>query len=193
MSPNDRRLRAAACGALGFAAACALGAAGASPLASVAQATDAGAGASTSSVTGGERSPASATLEKCVIAGDQLERYATFVGRMVALPGATEMAMRIDIEERARGHLFFRRVEGAASPGLGAWRASEPGVQIFKDVKQVSNLAAQLEYRALVRFRWTGPKGIVVKREVLRTPACRQPGHAGQVGSETSTARMPGR
>jgi hypothetical protein len=122
-------------------------------------------------------------LEKCATAGDQLERYATFVGRMVALPGATEMAMRIDVEQRAPGHLFFRRVEGAGSPGLGAWRASEPGVQIFKDVKQVSNLAAQLEYRAVVRFRWSGPQGIVMKREVLRTPACRQPAHAGQARS----------
>ncbi len=178
MSPIDRRLRAAACAALGFAAALALGGAGA---------------AAASAGTNGDRPPASATLEKCVTAGDQLERYATFAGRMVALPDTTGMAMRIDVEERAPGHLFFRRVEGAGSPGLGAWRASEPGVQIFKDVKQVSNLSAQLEYRAVVRFRWSGPKGIVVKREVLRTPACRQPGHVGQVGSEAATARMLGR
>jgi hypothetical protein len=158
------------------------GAANGGSVAGSTQANGAGAGASSASTNGVDRPPASAILEKCVAAANQLERYATFAGRMVALPGTTGMAMRIDVEERAPGRLYFHRVDGAGAPGVSAWRTAEPGVQIFKDLKQVSNLAAQLEYRAIVRFRWTGPKGAVVRREVLHTPACRQPAHAGQVG-----------
>ena len=126
--------------------------------------------------------PAVASLERCVTTADQVERYATFAGRMVALPGSTGMAMRIDLEERVPGQLYFHRVEEAGALDVGAWRTSEPGVKIFKDVKQVSNLGTALEYRAVVHFRWMSSRETVLKREVLRTAICRQPAHAGQVG-----------
>lgn len=139
------------------------------------------------------RQPANAQLERCVQAEDQAERYATFAGRMIALPGSTGMAMRIDIQERTPGEISFHRVEGPGVSGLGSWRDAEAGVKIFKDVKQVTNLGAPLEYRAIVRFRWTAPKGVVVKRELLRTPVCREFAPEGGVGGEASTARMPAR
>jgi hypothetical protein len=137
--------------------------------------------------------PASAVLEKCVTAASQLERYATFVGRMSAVPGSTGMAMRIAIEERAAGEAGFHQLEGAGTPVAGAWRSAEPDVKIFKDVKVLTNLEAPVDYRAVVRFRWTNAKGLVIRREVLRTPACHQPAPEGQVGSEDATARIRSR
>lgn len=136
-----------------------------------------------------ERVPAAAVLEKCVTSANPLERYAIFFGRMSAIPGGAGMAIRIGIEERSPG-VTFHLLETAGTPGLGSWRTSEPGVKIFKDVKQVSNLDAPADYRAVVRFRWTDAKGTVIKREVLRTSVCRQPASEAQVGAQAPTARM---
>lgn len=140
-----------------------------------------------------QHTPAVALLEKCVTAATQLERYATFAGRMLALPGTTSMSIRIDIEERPQGQTAFRRSEGAGTSGLASWRSSEPGVKIFKDVKQVTNLDAPVDYRAAVHFRWIGSKGVLIKREVLHTSVCHEPAPEVQVGSEAPTARMPSR
>jgi hypothetical protein len=127
-----------------------------------------------------DRQPASANLERCVTYSTQIERYVTFAGRMIALPGSTEMAMRIDVEERLPGQDGFHLLEDAGGPRLGVWRTSEQGVKIFKDFKQVSNLQAPAAYRAQISFRWTakgtdGARDVVIKRETLRTAACRQP------------------
>jgi hypothetical protein len=130
------------------------------------------------------RTPAAAMLEACVTSADPAERSATFVGRMTAVPGSVSMAIRMGVEERTSGELGFHSLEDTSTPALGAWRISEPGVKIFKDLKQVTNLSAAADYRAVVHFRWTSVKGAVVKRETLRTPACRQPAPEGQVGSE---------
>lgn len=143
-----------------------------------------------------DRQPASAILDRCVTSSTQIERYATFAGRMVALPGSTEMAMRIDVEERLRGQDGFRPVEDAGAPSLGVWRTSEQGVKIFKDLKQVSNLQAPAAYRAEISFRWIakgigGGRDVVIKKETLHTPACKQPTPERQLGAEASAARMP--
>ena len=61
------------------------------------------------------------------------------------------------------------------------WRSSEPGVKIYKYVKQVTNLDAPAAYRAIVRFRWTGERGRVLKRDELHTPRCIEPTLPGQV------------
>jgi hypothetical protein len=137
--------------------------------------------------------PAAATVEACVTAAESSERSATFAGRMTAVPGGASMAMRIGVEEHVAGVPGFHSLEGTDAPALGAWRSSEAGVKIFKDLKQVTNLSTDAYYRGVVHFRWTGVKGAVIKREVLRTPACRQPAPEGQVGSEGTTARMPSR
>lgn len=134
--------------------------------------------------------PASVTLEKCVTAAARSESFAVFTGRMSAVPGATGMAMRIGIEVRTPEEPFFHPLEGNVA-ATGSWRTSEPGVKIFKDLKQVSNLSGPADYRGVVRFRWTSSKGALVKREVLRTTPCHQPAPEVQAGSgEASTARM---
>lgn len=135
---------------------------------------------------------ASATLEKCVISAEQSERYATFAGHMIAVPGSTGMAMRIGIEDRVAGERFHL-VESVSAPGLGAWRGAESGVKSFKDLKQVTNLGVPVDYRGIVHFRWTDSKGIVIKHETMRTPVCREVAPEGKVGGQAPTARMPSR
>ncbi len=139
-----------------------------------------------------ERTAASATLEKCVTSPEPSERYATFAGHMIAVLGSTGMAMRIGIEDRLAGERFHL-LESVSAPGLGAWRGAETGVKSFKDLKQVTNLSVPVDYRGVVRFRWTNSKGIVIKHETLRTPVCREVAPEGNVGGQAPTARMPSR
>jgi hypothetical protein len=91
---------------------------------------------------------------------------------MVATAATQKMAMKIVLEERTRGEAEYHPVPG---PGFGVWRPSEPGVKIYKYVKQVTNLAAPAVYRTTVKFRWVGDKGKVIKRAELRSSRCFQP------------------
>jgi hypothetical protein len=114
----------------------------------------------------------SATLEQCVTSVLQIERSSTFAGEMTAVPGTARMAMRIEVQESLPGEVAFHTV---AAPGLGVWRDSDPKVKIYKYLKQVTNLSAPADYRALVRFRWMGAKGRVIKRAERVTPRCDEP------------------
>ncbi len=114
----------------------------------------------------------SVTLEQCVTSSVQAERSATFVAQMVATAPTQKMAIKINLEERLRGEPEYHVV---TAPGFGVWRPSEPGVKIYKYVKQVTNLTAPVAYRVAVKFRWVGDKGKVIKRADLRSPRCFQP------------------
>ena len=114
----------------------------------------------------------SAALQQCVTAVVQTERSATFAGEMSAVAGTARMAMRIDVQERISGEPRFHAI---LAPGLGVWRVSDPKVKIYMYLKQVTNLSAPAEYRALVRFRWLAAKGRVIKREQRLTPSCDEP------------------
>jgi len=123
-------------------------------------------------LTTGAKPAASATLEQCVAALAENERAATFVGEMSAIAGSTRMEMRIDLLERLPAEAHFHTV---SAPGLGLWRASQPGVKVFRYLKQVTNLTAPASYRAAVRFRWLNPKGRLIKTLELHTATCAQP------------------
>ncbi|HEV2981249.1 MAG TPA: hypothetical protein VGX51_07435 [Solirubrobacteraceae bacterium] len=116
----------------------------------------------------------SATLEQCVTSVVQSERSATFSGEMTAVPGALRMAMRIEVQAQVRAATGFHLVNAPA------WRFSDPKIKIYKYLKQVTNLSSPLEYRALVRFRWLGAKGRVIKRAQLLTAPCVQPAAPAQ-------------
>jgi hypothetical protein len=118
-----------------------------------------------------------ATLEQCVTSVVQSERSATFTGEMTAVAGATRMAMRIDVEERAAGDTEFHPV---VFPGLGVWRWADPKVKVYKYLKQVTNLSSPAAYRGFVRYRWTNAKGHVVKRAERLTARCLQPASPAQ-------------
>jgi hypothetical protein len=114
----------------------------------------------------------SVTVERCVNSGVQAERSATFVAQMVATAPTQKMAMKINLEQRLRSEPEYHVVP---APGFGVWRPSEPGVRIYKYVKQVTNLTAPVVYRVDVRFRWVGDKGKVIKRADLHSSRCFQP------------------
>jgi hypothetical protein len=115
---------------------------------------------------------ASAVLEECLTSSLQAERSATFAGEMTAVAGTVRMAMHIDVDERTPAQTTFHIV---SAPGLGVWRLSDPRVKLYKYVKQVTNLSSPAVYRAVVRFRWLGPHGHVIKRAQRFTGACVQP------------------
>jgi hypothetical protein len=114
----------------------------------------------------------SATLEQCVTSVAQVERSATFAGEMTALAGTVRMAMRIEVQERVPGEALYHTV---SAPGLGVWRESDVKVKIYKYLKQVTNLSSPASYRALVRFRWLGARGHVIRRAERATSRCVQP------------------
>jgi hypothetical protein len=121
--------------------------------------------------TGGGVLGASATLEQCVTAAAQAERSATFSGEMTAIPGTARMAMRIDVQERMPGEALFHTI---SAPGLGVWRGSDPGVKIYKYLKQVTNLSSPAFYRAMVRFHWLNARSRLIRRMERLTPRCVQ-------------------
>ena len=118
------------------------------------------------------RAIASATLEQCVTAPNQIERSATFVGEMNAVPGTARMMMRIEVLERMPKEAFFRTV---TYPGLGTWLRASAGVKTYKNLDKVTDFAAPASYRAAIHFRWVGAKGRTIKTLELRTPRCEQP------------------
>lgn len=126
-------------------------------------------------------------IEQCETSTVQLERSVTFTAQMTATSATQKMGMRIELQQRLHGESEFHTL---AAPGFGVWRASEPGVKIYKYVKQVTNLEASAAYRAIVRFRWIGERGHVLKRDELHTPRCIQPALPGQV-TQTSPAPVP--
>jgi hypothetical protein len=120
----------------------------------------------------------SVTLEQCATSTVQAERSATFTAQMTATGATQRMGMRIELQQHVRGEAGFHAI---VAPGLGVWRSSEPGVKIYKYVKQVTNLGAPAAYRAVVHFRWLGDRGRVLKHAELHTPRCLQPALPAQV------------
>jgi hypothetical protein len=129
----------------------------------------------------------SVTLEQCATSTVQAERSATFTAQMTATSATQRMGMRIELQQRLHGEVEFHTV---LAPGLGTWHSSEAGVKIYKYVKQVTNLEAPAAYRAVVRFRWLGGKGRLLKHAELHTTRCLQPMLPGQV-TQTPTTTTP--
>ncbi|HEY5287458.1 MAG TPA: hypothetical protein VIJ50_10170, partial [Solirubrobacteraceae bacterium] len=117
-------------------------------------------------------------IEQCVTSTIHAERSATFTAQMAATATTQKMAMRIELQQRLRGEAEFHTL---AAPGFGVWRTSEPGVAIYKYVKQITNLDAPAAYRVLVRFRWLDERGHVLKRDELHSSRCAQPTLSAQV------------
>jgi hypothetical protein len=134
--------------------------------------------------------PATATLESCLTTGAQAERSATFVGEMTAVPGTARMGMRFELLEKAEGEPTPHAV---ASPGLGTWLRSSPGIKTYKNLDKVVDLSAPATYRAVIRFRWMNARNRPIKTLELRTPRCTQPalsGAAPAAEGSTSTGAM---
>jgi hypothetical protein len=129
-----------------------------------------------------------ARLEQCVTAGAQAERSATFSGEMTAIAGTVRMSMRVDVEERRPAEAQYHAV---SAPGLGVWRASEPKVKVYKYLKEVTNLSSPASYRALVRFRWLGAKGHLLRRAERLTARCIQPAPPSEATAPSPATPTP--
>jgi large subunit ribosomal protein L31 len=120
--------------------------------------------------------PLRATLSACQSGPETTDRSATFTGSMPAIKGTRRMAMRFDLLERVPPDEDFEAIE---VPGLGVWHKSSPGRQsgfVFK--QRVQGLVAPAEYRAVVRFRWYGKAGRLLRSTKRETAACVQDGAA---------------
>lgn len=124
-------------------------------------------------------------IEQCLTSTVQAERSATFTAQMAATATTQKMAMRIELQQRLQGESEFHTL---AAPGFGVWRTSEPGVEIYKYVKQITNLDAPAAYRVTVRFRWTDERGHVLKRDELHSSRCIQPSMSRQVVQASTSA-----
>jgi CARDB len=115
--------------------------------------------------------PTRASLESCHTGAAALDRFAVFTAQMGATSQSKRMLVRFDLLQRVPGDDYHR----VQAPGLGVWRSSIPGVDIFRYRKQVANLEAPGSYRAFVRFRWLDASGKVIAGATRRTRTCRQP------------------
>jgi hypothetical protein len=132
----------------------------------------ASAGAAIWTTPGIARPSVSATLEQCLTAGPQAERAATFAGEMATVAGSTRMEMRVDVAERLPQEINYHTL---TAPGLGVWRASAPGVKVYRFLRQVTDLAGPAFYRGVVRFRWLSSHGRLLASAILHTRRCEQP------------------
>src|SRR3954452_3344778 len=137
--------------------------------------------------------PTRAGLDACHTGSAPLDRYAVFSAQMGSVAKSAKMQVRFDLQMRPGSTGAYKRVQ---APGLGVWRSSAPGVDIFRYRKQVANLQSGATYRALVRFRWVDEDGKTVSSTSRRTKSCKQPDLRadlvpGQVTAEPSG--QPGR
>lgn len=138
--------------------------------------------------------PTRAGLDACHTGSAPLDRFAVFSAQMGALPQSDRMQVRFDLTVRlGSGGGTFKRVQ---AQGLGVWRSSTAGVDIFRYRKQVANLQPGAQYRALVRFRWLNEAGKTIQSSAHKTKTCKEPDLradlvAGQVSAEP--AGQPGR
>ena len=129
--------------------------------------------------------PTKASLESCHTGAAALDRFAVFSAQMGSLPQSERMQVRFDLLQRLTGKAYHR----LQAPGLGAWRSSIAGVDIFRYRKQVANLPAPGSYRALVRFRWLDANGKVIAGATRRTRTCKQPDLRPDLSVGTVTAQ----
>lgn len=116
------------------------------------------------------RAPHSAKLVACQRSADPLARLLTVRASLRAIHGSKRLGLRFDLYGRS-GAGGFRRVAGA---GLGVWTYSDRGVGGYVVRKTVNNLPTPAIYRMVVRFRWVGAHGRVLRSAQRITGRCAQ-------------------
>jgi hypothetical protein len=117
--------------------------------------------------------PLRAKLSSCLAGPEAGDRAAVFTGSMPALKGTRRMWMRFDLLARTGAAPDFATVK---VPGLGVWQKSLPGRSGgFVFTQRVQALVAPGAYQALVRFRWYGSGGKLLRSAKRETSVCKQP------------------
>jgi hypothetical protein len=131
--------------------------------------------------------PLRAKLSACQSGPGSNDRTATFTGSMPAVKGTKRMWMRFDLQQRRPPATSFKTIK---VPGLGVWQKSVPGKStsgfVFK--QRVQGLVAPAEYKAVVRFRWYGASGALLRSTSRKSAVCAQPDpradlRAGELGA----------
>ena len=97
---------------------------------------------------------------------------AVFHARMRAVPGTRRMSIRFQLVARFAGH----RPQRLDSDGLSDWHRSHRGVTRFGYSQTVKGLLQGGSYRVVVKFRWLGPHGRVLRRARRVSGPCVQDG-----------------
>lgn len=113
----------------------------------------------------------SVTLADCHPADDVTQRYASFAGRMKAVPGSARMAMHFTLLEHVDSSVF----KPVSLPDLRTWRKSKPGARTWIYTQRVTALRDGGSYRMRAQFRWYDNNGAVLKTSTARSAVCRQP------------------
>ncbi len=117
--------------------------------------------------------PLRAKLTACTSGPLATDRAASFTGSMPAIKGAKRMWMRFDLLVHAGSASGFAPLK---APGLGVWQKSAPGRAAgFVFTQRVQGLAAPGAYKAMVRFRWYGKAGKLLRALSRETAVCKQP------------------
>lgn len=116
--------------------------------------------------------PLQVRLVACPTGPTATDRGATFTASMPSVPGSRRLAMRFDLLQRTPPELTFVAVP---VPGLGVWQRSLPRRSGFVFTQRVQELAAPAAYRMVVRFRWYGRGGRLLRTTSRESRVCRQP------------------
>jgi hypothetical protein len=114
-----------------------------------------------------------AALTACHVAGDLLDRYATFSAQMVAVPQTQGMSLRLQLYEHTPGTSGYHLVNGV--PGFGVWENSAPGIGVFAYSQEVTSLTAPASFRVQVGYRWYDAEHEILKRASRSTVSCTEP------------------
>jgi hypothetical protein len=120
-----------------------------------------------------------ATLQRCAPGVAELR------GAMPAVPGAVRLAMRFDLQAQEPESGVWAAL---GAPGFGTWVRSRPRRAGFVYVKRVDGLTGPRAYRAVVRFRWTGEGGEVLRTARRTTGVCEQDDERPDLALGTLTA-----
>ena len=113
----------------------------------------------------------SAVVQACHVGLLPADRYAVFSAQMAAIQSTTSMAVRFDLygataSTGTRTGTGTRNAPGPfkhlSAPTLGTWNRSAAGVTIGA-------------FRAVVRYRWYGHTGLVIRRARRITSVCAEP------------------
>jgi CARDB len=121
----------------------------------------------------GQTPPLRAKLSACSTGPLATDRVAAFTGSMPSIAGSRRMWMRFDVLARTGTAKAYVPLK---VPGLGVWQKSAPGHPAgFVFTQRVQALAAPGSYKAVIRFRWYGKAGKLLRSTSRQTPVCKQP------------------
>jgi hypothetical protein len=135
-----------------------------------------------------QQPPLRAKLTACSTGPLPTDRVAAFTGSMPAIRGVRRMWMRFDVLAHTGSAAQFAALK---VPGLGVWQKSTPGrAGGFVFTQRVQALTAPGAFKAVVRFRWYGKGGRLLRSATRETATCKQPDQRPdlQVAGLTATA-----